>query len=537
MATIPSNNPMTRATLQGDEAAVRMCLQFCEATDELVNSHDMAMGGTTQLMHCAIRDDDLATAMATMLIDHGADVGKPDAGPGCTPCFMACQAGLPKYLTLLLERGADPSALQLRPGAQHPSGQWLDAPGAAANTTTCLYIAAQNGSPQCVSHILADGRVVIDRANRVGGRSPLWIAMKLATLPKDVRGAHGPPRDPAALSRDYCAVVGALLRGGADARRGCHRFAGPALNRLVESCAGPCARCREATAAKRCGRCKLARYCSAACQRADWPLHKTVCAHVARGVGMLDELREARRQEQGDATAPVTRAPAADEAKLAPMWHAWPCVVGFDAARDTDTAAAAFREHYKEYDADTHPRWEYFEDGAWRRYAPRIEAELEEMLAYGAPYFWYRPGAGRHCDGKQEGTKAGGFAAVRADGRQAGVSTRAVQFDETVVHRTTGHVEDKASGAPPAEADCTEYDLYSGACRPVRRTGPPVRLQGGPRVTAPASSLREAAEARSRASFDEMVAAAGYDPEEAEEVYQRGQRNLREEMSKWQHMG
>lgn len=30
-------------------------------------------------------------------------------------------------------------------------------------------------------------------------------------------------------------------------------------------------------ALQRCSRCHLARYCSAACQRSDWPLHKQVC--------------------------------------------------------------------------------------------------------------------------------------------------------------------------------------------------------------------------------------------------------------------
>ena len=33
---------------------------------------------------------------------------------------------------------------------------------------------------------------------------------------------------------------------------------------------------------KRCGRCRSARFCSVACQRAAWPAHKTVCVPVAR---------------------------------------------------------------------------------------------------------------------------------------------------------------------------------------------------------------------------------------------------------------
>lgn len=43
-----------------------------------------------------------------------------------------------------------------------------------------------------------------------------------------------------------------------------------------------CAHCRSSAEQKqllRCGRCHMSRYCDQTCQRAHWPIHKTICSH------------------------------------------------------------------------------------------------------------------------------------------------------------------------------------------------------------------------------------------------------------------
>ena len=44
-----------------------------------------------------------------------------------------------------------------------------------------------------------------------------------------------------------------------------------------------CAQCGKADAKKRCSQCKCVFYCSADCQRAAWPDHKTACMEVVAG--------------------------------------------------------------------------------------------------------------------------------------------------------------------------------------------------------------------------------------------------------------
>ncbi|KAJ7159509.1 hypothetical protein C8R46DRAFT_1038815 [Mycena filopes] len=51
----------------------------------------------------------------------------------------------------------------------------------------------------------------------------------------------------------------------------------------------------EAVTMARCGKCKLVRYCGAACQKEDWARHKTVCSkikNVCRGSGKEEQQAE-----------------------------------------------------------------------------------------------------------------------------------------------------------------------------------------------------------------------------------------------------
>ena len=62
-----------------------------------------------------------------------------------------------------------------------------------------------------------------------------------------------------------------------------------------------CAHCGSRSPTNKCGRCGLVRYCSAPCQRANWPAHKPACL-----------APEQRTREAAQAAAPP-RAPLAAE--------------------------------------------------------------------------------------------------------------------------------------------------------------------------------------------------------------------------------
>jgi hypothetical protein len=58
--------------------------------------------------------------------------------------------------------------------------------------------------------------------------------------------------------------------------------AAPAAPAAATKPSSVCASCGQARASfKKCGRCKMVKYCSEACQRAHWPSHKPLCGVVS----------------------------------------------------------------------------------------------------------------------------------------------------------------------------------------------------------------------------------------------------------------
>jgi hypothetical protein len=106
----------------------------------------------------------------------------------------------------------------------------------------------------------------------------------------------------------------------------CIRAAGGSGARLALR--SRCCACGALSAASCCEACKAARYCDAACQRADWPRHKTMCKEMA---------------------AALVRAPAAvaaasctcEECALKTAANAAPVALRMRVARLPEAAAAA----------------------------------------------------------------------------------------------------------------------------------------------------------------------------------------------------
>lgn len=175
-------------------------------------------------------------------------------------------------------------------------------------------------------------------------------------------------------------------------------------------CAG-CGKLEDATCKLNvCTRCDLARYCSKDCQVNDFPQHKKCCKLIRKGA---DQLPSVSRMPMGPKKG----------------------VVGFDIP-----FGAADHDHHRE-DGDV--VWEYNAGVAgkpkWKRFPAAIENDLEQMSQMGGPRYMYKPGE----------------------------------------PEALGMHERELSGRPPRGlathhaywSVMTEYDIYTGSARSLRRNG------------------------------------------------------------------
>jgi ankyrin repeat protein len=140
-----SPGPVTRAIWHGQDKVLQRLLAAGA-------SPDGAELGDTPLMHAVERN---AIAMASILIQHGADLNKPDRS-GNTPLHHAAERRLDEWPVFLLKGGADPKAVNRR-------GE------------TVLHLSARHGN-QKLSLDLID-RGVDPNARDNDGRTPLHAAL------------------------------------------------------------------------------------------------------------------------------------------------------------------------------------------------------------------------------------------------------------------------------------------------------------------------------------------------------------------------
>ena len=112
-------------------------------------------------------------------------------------------------------------------------------------------------------------------------------------------GGGRPPQDPAFWRRLRVEVVEPLealvARNEAEGDGGAERQAQLAVEAAQALGTRPCAHVRcttllggseaDAPRGRRCGGCKVVRYCGPACQKADWRAHKAACRELVQRQG------------------------------------------------------------------------------------------------------------------------------------------------------------------------------------------------------------------------------------------------------------
>jgi len=220
---------------------------------------------------CVAAEADNARLVGELLALPGAARVVNDAGPdprrAATPLTTAAWSGH-ACVAPLLAAGAD--ALMTRAGAR-PAADDAEPDEPARNATPMACALSSGADPHVVDALVA-----------AGARRPTVVARG---------GAHAlVGRD----GREYPIVDMRRARAGAGLVGAARSVRASGATGLVDGRFDKfaCRACRAlpsyGTEPLRCGRCRDAAYCGAACQRADWPAHKRVCvapAAVGGGAG------------------------------------------------------------------------------------------------------------------------------------------------------------------------------------------------------------------------------------------------------------
>ena len=282
--------------------------------------------------------------------------------------FCATSDGTPAELQRLIDRGYPwdkplPRSAQLRAGATSPSptipinlaAQYLRADNLAVLATKALSI----------------GRPELLESCDLKGRSPAYLAIQ-----------KGSPE-----------CLGVMAKAGANLHRATpHVYQIHGNDNLIDSgecfpihhalnqttlsfTTRTCLKCYkgnecEGITLKVCNQCKLAYFCSPACQQAKWPEHKKVCKKIRKGSDLVTINETMPRQA------------LVDEGGFLP----------FDEQIDNDLELEEGEREEDYYDATK--QWEYFDlsSRTWKPYPKVINRGIEGMHEMDmSPRYMYKP--------------------------------------------------------------------------------------------------------------------------------------------------